>query len=146
MRSPISLATICLTTSDVFRFVEYVMTPWKGRLRATTSIKRELESCRAELSSVLVQHDHDGSIKQAAPRLTPYPTPSRPQRPSSYPPVGAEPVKPSTDIDSWAPFLVTHDDLAHRLSRTTMYHSVTSAPLNHGHEWGARAGFQSIRS
>ncbi|OJA16605.1 hypothetical protein AZE42_09257 [Rhizopogon vesiculosus] len=91
--------------------------------------ERELESRRAELSSVLVQRGHDGSIKQAASRPTPYPTPSRPRRPSSCPPVGAAPVNPSTDIDSWAPFLVTHDDLARRPSRTTMYHSVTSAPI-----------------
>ncbi|KAG1734872.1 uncharacterized protein EDB91DRAFT_1145726, partial [Suillus paluster] len=95
---------------------------------------RELESRRAELSSVLVQRGHDmnGSSKQrvqAAARPTPYPVPSRPRRSSSCPPVGAEPVIPSTDLDSWAPFLVTHDDMARRPSRTTMYHSVTSAPI-----------------
>ncbi|KAG1743821.1 hypothetical protein EDB19DRAFT_541463 [Suillus lakei] len=96
--------------------------------------ERELESRRAELSSVLVQRGHDvsGSSKQtpqAAARFTPYTAPSRPRRSSSCPPVGAEPVNPSTDLDSWAPFLVTHDDLARRPSRTTMYHSVTSEPI-----------------
>jgi hypothetical protein len=94
--------------------------------------ERELESRRAELSSVLVQRGHDGSVKQGAhttTRPSPYPAISRPRRSSSCPPVGAEPVSPSTDLDSWAPFLVTHDDLARRPSSTTMYHSVTSAPI-----------------
>lgn len=91
--------------------------------------ERELESRRAELSSVLVQRRHDDSVKPSASRPTPYPAPSRPRRSSSCPPVGAAPVNPSTDLDSWAPFLVTHDDLARRPSRTTMYHSVTSAPI-----------------
>ncbi|KAG2124817.1 hypothetical protein DEU56DRAFT_826657 [Suillus clintonianus] len=96
--------------------------------------ERELESRRAELSSVLVQRGHDVSSSsnqtaQTAPRFTPYAAPSRPRRSSSCPPVGAEPVYPSTDLESWAPFLVTHDDLARRPSRTTMYHSVTSEPI-----------------
>jgi len=96
--------------------------------------ERELESRRAELSSVLVQRsldmgDSSKQTTQAAARFTPYPAPSRPRRPSSCPPVGAEPVNPSTDLDSWAPFLITHDDLARRPSRTTMYHSVTSEPI-----------------
>ncbi|KAG2131099.1 hypothetical protein BD769DRAFT_1355382 [Suillus cothurnatus] len=73
--------------------------------------------------------DSSKQTTQAAARFTPYPAPSRPRRPSSCPPVGAEPVNPSTDLDSWAPFLITHDDLARRPSRTTMYHSVTSEPI-----------------
>lgn len=96
--------------------------------------ERELESRRAELSSVLIQRRVDMSDipkqpVQVAARFTPYPAPSRPRRSSSCPPVGAEPVNPSTDLESWAPFLVTHDDLARRPSRTTMYHSVTSEPI-----------------
>ena len=93
---------------------------------------RELESRRAELSSVLVQRGHDGTVKQraqTASRSNPYPALLRPRRSSSCPPVGAAPVNPSTELDSWAPFLVTHDDLARRPSRTTMYHSLTSDPI-----------------
>lgn len=96
--------------------------------------ERELESRRAELSSVLVQRslemsDSSRQTAQTVARFTPYPAPLRPRRSSSCPPVGAEPVNPSTDLDSWTPFLVTHDDLARRPSRTTMYHSVTSEPI-----------------
>lgn len=96
--------------------------------------ERELESRRAELSSVLVQRalemsDSSKQTAQATARFTPYPAPSRPRRSSSCPPVGAEPVNPSADLESWTPFLVTHDDLARRPSRTTMYHSVTSEPI-----------------
>ncbi|KAG2745471.1 hypothetical protein P692DRAFT_2082240 [Suillus brevipes Sb2] len=79
--------------------------------------ERELESRRAELSSVLVQRslemsDSSRQTAQTVARFTPYPAPLRPRH-----------------LDSWTPFLVTHDDLARRPSRTTMYHSVTSEPI-----------------
>ncbi|KAG1880846.1 hypothetical protein F4604DRAFT_1678985 [Suillus subluteus] len=77
--------------------------------------ERELEIRRAELSLPLV--------------LLPIPLPRAHVARPRVPPVGAAPVNPSTDLDSWAPFLVTHDDLARRPSRTTMYHSVTSEPI-----------------
>ncbi|KAG0706989.1 hypothetical protein DFH29DRAFT_872018 [Suillus ampliporus] len=114
--------------------VQHTAKPRKAKSDRIAKEERELESRRAELSSVLVQRGRDvnGSPKQRAQvtaRHNPYPAPSRPRRSSSCPPVGAEPVNPSTDLDAWAPFLVTHDDLARRPSRTTMYHSVTSEPI-----------------
>ena len=106
--------------------VQHASRQKKVKVNRLDGEERELESRKADLSSVLVQRTHDDSVKQ---RPNPYPTPARPRRSSSCPPVGAAPVNPSTDLDSWAPFLVAHDDLARRPSRTTMYHSVSSAPI-----------------